>query len=119
MRALLTLYLDQALPLFRHRPRPASTAAITALVYLTPLVGGLIADHFLGSKRSVKFGALIDGLGYLHARASAAQPAKPYATIDGQRYEVVRSSDFGRPTSARAKHATSSTTARQLLIQRQ
>ena len=48
MRALLTLYLTKHF-LFADQPskRPR-TAAITALVYLTPLVGGLLADRYLG-----------------------------------------------------------------------
>src|SRR5690242_1903009 len=70
----------------------------TALVYLTPLVGGLLADQFLGSKRAVKFGAIIMAIGYF-TLAFGGAPAKPYATIAGQRYDVVVDHFVDRPTS--------------------
>ena len=62
MRALLTLYLTKHFVLGDH----AATGlygGYTALVYLTPLVGGLVADQFLVSKRSVRFGAGLMALG--------------------------------------------------------
>jgi POT family proton-dependent oligopeptide transporter len=60
------------------------------LVYLTPLVGGLIADNYLGSKRSVKFGAIMMSIGYFILAFSASSPsAKPIATIDNQKVEIV------------------------------
>ena len=59
----------------------------TALVYLTPLVGGYLADQYLGSKRAVKFGAIIMSLGYA-ILCFGGPTATPHATIDGQRYEV-------------------------------
>jgi POT family proton-dependent oligopeptide transporter len=88
MRALLTLYLAQHF-LFSDRTTTGLYGGFTALVYLTPLIGGLMADRFLGSKRSVKFGAILMSLGYL-TLCFGGQPAKPYAMIDGQRYEVVQ-----------------------------
>lgn len=36
----------------------------TGLVYLTPVFGGLIADQYLGQKRSVYWGALLMGIGH-------------------------------------------------------
>src|SRR5258708_23810724 len=57
MRALLTLYLAQHF-LFSDQTTTGLYGGFTALVYLTPLIGGLLADRFLGSKRSVKFGAI-------------------------------------------------------------
>src|SRR5215204_2685084 len=88
MRALLTLYLAQHF-LFSDQTTTGLYGGFTALVYLTPLIGGLMADRFLGSKRSVKFGAILMSLGYL-TLCFGGQPAKPYAMIDGQRYEVVQ-----------------------------
>ena len=87
MRALLTLYLAQHF-LFSDTTTTGIYGGFTALVYLTPLIGGLMADRFLGSKRSVKFGAILMSLGYL-TLCFGGQPAKPFATIDGQRYEVT------------------------------
>lgn len=88
MRALLTLYLAQHF-LFSDTTTTGLYGGFTALVYLTPLIGGLLADRYLGSKRSVKFGAIMMSLGYL-TLCFGGQPAKPFATIDGQRYEVVQ-----------------------------
>ena len=86
MRALLTLYLAQHF-LFSDRTTTGLYGGFTALVYLTPLIGGLLADRYLGSKRSVKFGAIMMSLGYLTLCFGGA-PAKPFAMIDGQRFEI-------------------------------
>jgi POT family proton-dependent oligopeptide transporter len=97
MRALLTLYLTKHF-LFSDQQATGLYGGYTALVYLTPLVGGLLADQYLGSKRSVKFGAIIMAIGYF-TLAFGGTPAKPYATIGGQRYEVVVDHFVDRPTS--------------------
>ena len=97
MRALLTLYLTKHF-LFSDQQATGLYGGYTALVYLTPLIGGLLADQFLGSKRAVKFGAIIMALGYF-TLAFGGSPAKPYATINGQRYEVVVDHFVDRPTS--------------------
>lgn len=86
MRALLTLYLAEHF-LFSDTTTTGIYGGFTALVYLTPLIGGLIADRYLGSKRSVKFGAIMMALGYF-TLCFGGEAAKPFATIDGQRYEV-------------------------------
>ena len=87
MRALLTIYLTKHFVL-GDRASTGLYGGYTALVYLTPLVGGFLADQYLGSKRAVKFGALMMAVGYF-TLAFGGQPAKPYQVIDGQRYEVV------------------------------
>jgi POT family proton-dependent oligopeptide transporter len=97
MRALLTLYLTKHF-LFSDQQATGLYGGYTALVYLTPLIGGLLADQYLGSKRSVKFGAIVMALGYF-TLAFGGSPAKPYATVDGQRYEVVVDHFKDRPTS--------------------
>lgn len=86
MRALLTLYLAEHF-LFSDSTTNGLYGAFTSLVYLTPLFGGLLADRYLGSKRAVKFGALLMALGYF-TLAFGGDAAKPYATIDGQRLAV-------------------------------
>ncbi|GAO39024.1 putative di-/tripeptide transporter [Sphingomonas changbaiensis NBRC 104936] len=86
MRALLTLYLTTHF-LFNDTVATGLYGGFTALVYLTPLVGGLLADRYLGSKKSVKFGAILMSLGYF-TLCFGGPAAKPYAMIDGQRYEV-------------------------------
>lgn len=86
MRALLTLYLAEHF-LFNDQTTTGLYGGFTALVYLTPLIGGLLADRYLGSKRSVKFGAVLMALGYF-TLCFGGETAKPYALVDGQRYEV-------------------------------
>jgi len=86
MRALLTLYLTQHF-LFGDRAATGLYGGYTALVYLTPLIGGYLADQYLGSKRAVKFGAILMAIGYF-TLCFGGETARPYATIDGQRYEV-------------------------------
>jgi len=87
MRALLTLYLANHF-LFDDQTTTGLYGGFTALVYLTPLIGGLLADRYLGYKRSVKFGAIVMSMGYL-LLSFGGETAKPYAVIDGQRFEVV------------------------------
>src|SRR3982751_4975828 len=97
MRALLTLYLAKHF-LFSDTTTTGLYGGFTALVYLTPLIGGLIADRYLGSKRSVKFGAIMMSLGYF-ILCFGGETAKPHAIIDGQRYEVQVENFVDRPTS--------------------
>jgi POT family proton-dependent oligopeptide transporter len=87
MRALLTLYLTQHF-LFGDRQATGLYGGYTALVYLTPLIGGYLADQYLGSKRAVKFGAVLMAIGYF-TLCFGGETATPFATIDGQRYEVA------------------------------
>lgn len=91
MRALLALYLAQWF-LFDDAITGGLYGAFTGLVYLTPLFGGLIADRLLGSKRSVKLGAIIMCLGYL-GLCFGGEQVKPIFTYGGQTYEVQISKD--------------------------
>lgn len=97
MRALLALYLTKHF-LFSDQTTAGLYGGFTALVYLTPLIGGLIADRYLGSKKSVKFGAILMALGYF-TLCFGGETAKPHAIIDGQRYEVAVENFVDRPTS--------------------
>jgi len=98
MRALLTLYLAKHF-LFSDQTTTGLYGGFTALVYLTPLIGGLLADRYLGSKRSVQFGAIVMSLGYF-LLCFGGETAKPYATIDGARYEV----QIGDPVNAEQQY---------------
>ncbi|MGV6859154.1 MAG: peptide MFS transporter [bacterium] len=63
MRALLVLYLVDAVAL----PRVDALeiyATYTALVYLTPILGGYIADRWLGRERAVLVGGVVMALGH-------------------------------------------------------
>ena len=64
MGALLVLFLAEHF-LFSDATASGLYGGFTSRVYLTPLFGGLIADRYMGSKRSVKLGAIMMCLGYL------------------------------------------------------
>jgi POT family proton-dependent oligopeptide transporter len=74
---------------FADRVANGLYGAFTALVYLTPLIGGLVADTYLGSKKAVKLGAVLMSAGYLLLAFGGGQSAKPYAEIGGQRFDVA------------------------------
>lgn len=63
MRALLIFYLTKHF-LFSDREAYAIYGAYTALVYIGPLVGGFIADRYLGARRAVALGAVLLALGH-------------------------------------------------------
>jgi len=86
MRALLVLYLTKHFLIADYQAN-GIVGGYLSLVYLTPVIGGWLADYYLGSKRSVKWGALVMALGYF-LLCFGGQQAKPYATIGGQRYDV-------------------------------
>lgn len=87
MRALLVLFLTDHF-LLSDTEAGGLYGGFTSLVYLTPLFGGLLADRYLGSKRSVKLGAILMSIGYL-GLCFNGPVAKPYFETGGQRYEVV------------------------------
>ncbi len=62
MRALFMLYMVQAL-LFDKEFASQVYGSYTGLVYLTPLIGGYIADKYWGNRRSIVVGALVMALG--------------------------------------------------------
>src|SRR3954453_6703049 len=97
MRALLTLYLTKHF-LFSDQQATGLYGGYPALVYLTPLIGGFLADQYLGSKRSIKFGAIVMAIGYF-TLAFGGSPAKPYAVVEGHKYEVVVDHFKDRPSS--------------------
>ena len=62
MRALFMLYMTQAL-LFDKEFSSEIYGSYTGLVYLTPLLGGYIADRYWGNRRSILWGALMMAVG--------------------------------------------------------
>jgi POT family proton-dependent oligopeptide transporter len=109
MRALLTLYLTKHF-VFGDRAATGLYGGYTALVYLTPLVGGYLADQYLGAKRAVKFGAIVMSLGYL-VLCFGGPTATPIATYAGQRHVV---SVVEQPDGTEARYVTDA--GRQLKI---
>lgn len=71
MRALLILYLSYSL-LFSDQHSFALYGAYTSLVYVTPLLGGIIADRYLGYRISVVCGALLMVLGHVFLFATSS-----------------------------------------------
>lgn len=62
MRALLVLYLTKAMG-YSRSDALALYAVYTGLVYLTPLIGGRLADLFLGQRKAVFIGGILMALG--------------------------------------------------------
>lgn len=86
MRAILTIYL------LRHFVFDQSEAAViygayTSLVYLTPILGGFLADKYLGSRNAVKLGALLMAIGYFGLTLQGPT-ATESLTIAGTTYPV-------------------------------
>ena len=63
MRALLIFYLTKHW-LFSDSDAGIIYGAYTALVYITPVVGGYMADKYLGQRKAVAFGAVLLTLGH-------------------------------------------------------
>ncbi|RYD97863.1 MAG: MFS transporter, partial [Sphingobacteriales bacterium] len=62
MRALFTLFLLKAL-LFDKDFTSEIYGSYTGLVYLTPLIGGYVADKYWGNRRSIVFGGILMAVG--------------------------------------------------------
>jgi POT family proton-dependent oligopeptide transporter len=58
MRALLILYLTQHW-LYSDGKANLIYGAYTSLVYITPVLGGYLADRYLGQRKAVLFGAIL------------------------------------------------------------
>ncbi|MEZ5734784.1 MAG: peptide MFS transporter [Novosphingobium sp.] len=64
MRALLVLYLTKFW-LFTDSKSTLIYGAYTSLVYITPVLGGYLADRWLGQRKAVLFGGILLALGHL------------------------------------------------------
>jgi POT family proton-dependent oligopeptide transporter len=63
MRALLVLYLTKHW-LFSDGDASMIYGAYTALVYITPVIGGYLADRYLGQRKAVVYGAVLLTVGH-------------------------------------------------------
>lgn len=63
MRALLIFYLVQHW-MFSDQRASVIYGAYTALVYITPVIGGYLADRYLGQRKAVLFGAVLLTFGH-------------------------------------------------------
>ena len=64
MRAILIFYLTKHF-LFAEEPAYGIYGAYTSLVYITPVIGGYLADRFLGARKAVLFGGIFIAVGHL------------------------------------------------------
>jgi proton-dependent oligopeptide transporter, POT family len=98
MRGLLTVYLVQHF-LFDQAEAQKTYSSYTTLVYLVPLLGGVIADRFLGTRKAIAFGALALVAGHF-AMGFEGKATTQTLTYSGATYEFVTS---GRNENYEAK----------------
>lgn len=65
MRALLVFYMIKGFLGYGDSEAYAVYGAYTALVYMTPFFGGMLADRLLGARRAVVVGGLLMAAGHL------------------------------------------------------
>ena len=87
MRGILIFYLTQHL-LFDDDVAGAQYGSYTSLVYLVPLIGGLLADRWLGTRKAIAFGALLLVAGHA-TMAVEGTPARQTLVYAGQNYPVA------------------------------
>src|ERR1017187_540790 len=71
MRALLTLFLVNSL-LMKEEEASLIYGGFLGLCYLTPMLGGFIADRFFGNRNCIILGGLMMALGQLFLFGSAS-----------------------------------------------
>ncbi len=88
MRGLLIYYLTKHF-LFTDSHASQQYASYMTLIYLIPLVGGLIADRWIGTRRAVIFGAVLLVAGHC-GMVLEGKPAEQTLSVHGQTYDFVR-----------------------------
>ncbi len=86
MRTILFVYMTQHF-LFSDEAASGQYGAYTSLVYLLPLIGGMLADRYLGTTKAVAFGALLLVAGHLTMAIEQA-PARNVLVYNGQNYSI-------------------------------
>src|ERR1700754_3370460 len=86
MRTILVAYMTQHF-LFSDTVASGQYGAYTSLVYLLPLIGGMLADRWLGTNKAVAFGALLLVAGHM-AMAIEQAPARNVMTFNGKDYQI-------------------------------
>jgi len=87
MRSLLILYLTQHF-LFSDERSNVLYGAYTALVYVMTIVGGTLADKYLGSRKAVTFGAILLVLGHC-GMAFEGSGSRQLMTYQGEDYQLT------------------------------
>ncbi len=86
MRGLLVFYLAQHF-LFSQQQAGLIYGAYTALVYVMTIVGGTLADRYLGQRKAVTFGAILLVMGH-GLMAFEGEGSREYLELDGERIEI-------------------------------
>ena len=86
MRGILIFYLTQQF-LFTDGVASSQYGSYTSLVYLVPLIGGILADRYLGTRKAVVFGALLLVAGH-SLMAVESRPATQTLSYQGHQYEM-------------------------------
>jgi POT family proton-dependent oligopeptide transporter len=87
MRGILIFYMTQHF-LFNDERAQGQYGAYTSLVYLMPLIGGYLADRYLGNRKAIAFGALLLVGGHFMMAVEQA-PATQTLTYQGATYEFA------------------------------
>ncbi|MEM6978934.1 MAG: oligopeptide:H+ symporter [Planctomycetota bacterium] len=74
MRALLVLYMIKGFLKYGDSQAYTVYGAYTALVYMTPFVGGVLADRLIGKRRAVIIGGVLMAMGHLLMMIESAWP---------------------------------------------
>ena len=86
MRGLLVLYLTQHF-LFSDEKSSIMYGAYTALVYVMTIIGGTLADRYLGQRKAVTFGAILLCIGHF-GMAFEGSGSKEYVVTNGAEIEM-------------------------------
>lgn len=100
MRAIFILFLTQAL-LFDTETAASIYGSYTGLVYLTPLIGGYVADKYWGIRRSVFWGAMMMAVGQFLMFFSASTlnaPQLSHGLMYGGLTFLILGNGFFKPT---------------------
>src|ERR1700759_1169979 len=93
MRGLLIFYLTEQF-LFTDDFAQGQYAAYTTLVYLLPLIGGFLADRFLGARKAIVFGAILLVAGHF-TMAIEGRPAVQTLSYAGRSYDFAAEGRMG------------------------
>jgi POT family proton-dependent oligopeptide transporter len=115
MRGLLIFFMTQHF-LFDDTFAQGQYGAYTSLVYLMPLIGGFLADRYIGTRKAIAFGALLlvaghftmgiegpdaqqvlkyEGREYAFSVEGRMENRQARIVVDGQKYEFGASADGG------------------------
>ncbi|WP_292063479.1 peptide MFS transporter [Brevundimonas sp. UBA7664] len=86
MRGILIFFLTQHF-LFDDALAGSTYGSYTSLVYLLPLLGGIMADRYIGTRKAIAFGALLLVAGH-GMMALEGRPATETLTYAGAAYDI-------------------------------